>query len=79
MTIKVIMYTTPTCFHCAAAREFFAAHEVAFSEIDLTKDQASHERILKECGRIIVPIFEIDNHFVVGYDLPALKHLLGIS
>jgi glutaredoxin-like YruB-family protein len=77
MDVKI--YTTPTCVWCKKTKEFFREHNVKYKEIDVSSDeQAAHEMIQKT-GQLGVPVVEIDNNIVIGYDMPKLKKFLHLN
>ncbi|MBI2098746.1 MAG: glutaredoxin family protein [Candidatus Wildermuthbacteria bacterium] len=42
---NVIIYTTPTCVYCRAAKEFFTDHKVQYEEKDVARDEQARNRI----------------------------------
>lgn len=74
----VTLYSTPICPNCYVAKEFFKAHGVSYQERDVTKDRSALERMLANSGQMSVPVIEINNEFIVGYDPSRLKKLLMI-
>ncbi|MCS6936460.1 MAG: glutathione S-transferase N-terminal domain-containing protein [Candidatus Bipolaricaulota bacterium] len=76
--MTVILYTTPTCHFCSAAKQFLQQHRVAFVECDLSKDRQKMEEIVRRTGRASVPVIEIDGDFIVGFDKQRLIKKLGM-
>jgi len=76
---KVIIYTTPTCVYCKLAKEMFTAHNVLFEEKDVARDAAAREDMIRKTGQMGVPIIEVDNEIVIGFDKERLMELLGIK
>ncbi|KKU82938.1 MAG: hypothetical protein UY09_C0001G0016 [Parcubacteria group bacterium GW2011_GWA2_47_8] len=77
-TKKVIVYSTPTCVYCHAAKEFFKENNVAFDDIDVSGDPQKAQEMVEKSGQMGVPVIDIDNTIVVGFNKPKLKELLGI-
>jgi len=73
--IKV--YTTPTCPWCQAAKDFLRQKQLAFEEIDVSQNEEALNYIVEKTGQLGVPVIEIDNQFVVGFDKPKLEELLN--
>ena len=76
---KVIMYTTPTCVYCKAAKEFFQEHSVQYEEKDVVQDEQAREDMIQKSGQLGVPVIDIDGEIVIGFDKKRLSELLGIK
>ncbi len=74
MNVKI--YTTPTCPYCHMAIDFFEKNNIVFEEIDISKNEKIAADIIKRSNHIGVPIIEIDNRFVAGFDEEKVKKLL---
>lgn len=65
----VILYTTPFCGFCSAAKRLLRDKGVAFEEIDVATDAARRmEMIQRAHGRRTVPQIFIGDIHVGGYD-----------
>jgi len=76
---NVIMYTTPTCVYCRAAKEFFQEHSVQYEEKDVVQDEQAREDMIQKSGQLGVPVIDIDGEIVIGFDKKRLSELLGIK
>lgn len=76
---KVIIYTTPSCVYCKAAKAFFAENKVEWEEKDVAKDAAARDEMVKKSGMMAVPVIDVNGEIMVGFDKPRLSQLLGIS
>ncbi|MCK5085102.1 NrdH-redoxin [Candidatus Parcubacteria bacterium] len=74
MNVKI--YTTPTCPYCHMAIDFFEKNNIIFEEIDISKNEEIAADVIKRSDHIGVPIIEIDNRFVAGFDEEKVKKLL---
>ena len=72
---RILVYTTPFCGYCAAAKRLLMAKGADFAEIDVMMDSARRqEMVAKSGGRRTVPQIFIDGTHVGGYDeLAALE------
>ena len=70
----VVMYTTPWCGYCAAAKELLRSKGVEFVDINVDTDAALRQEMMdKSNGRTVPQIF-INNEPVGGYtDIVALE------
>jgi len=76
-TVKV--YSTPTCPYCTMAKNFLRQHKVKFTEYDVSKDQVKAEEMVKKSGQMGVPVIEIDQTLIVGFDKEAIAKALKIK
>ncbi len=75
---KVEIYSTPTCHFCHMAKDFFTANSVAFTDYDVSKDEARRSEVVERSGQMGVPVIFIDNEMVIGYNESKIKELLGL-
>ena len=65
---EVTIYTTSYCPYCRAATALLSKKKVAFTEIDVTGDDAARAELVSRTGRRTVPQVFIDGRSVGGYD-----------
>ena len=66
---KIVLYTTPYCGYCRAAKHLLNKKSVAFTEIDVSEDMGlRQEMISRAFGRRTVPQIFINGTHVGGYD-----------
>jgi len=66
---KVVLYTTPYCGYCRAAKHLLSKKGVTFTEIDVSEDMERRgEMIARAFGRPTVPQIFINDTHVGGYD-----------
>ena len=75
---KVAIYTTPTCVYCVAAKKFFNENSVKYEEYNVATDMEKRKEMVEETGQMGVPVIKIDEQFVVGFNQPRIKELLGV-
>lgn len=73
---KIKIYSTPYCSYCRMAKSFFAEKKVLFDEVDVSVDHAAAEEMIKKTGQMGVPVIEIGEDTVVGFDRATLEKLL---
>lgn len=76
-TKSVTIYTTPTCHYCHMAKEYFKEHDVEYSEKDVTKDTEARQNMIEKSGQMGVPVIEVGDQVVVGFNKKVLEDLLG--
>lgn len=76
---QVTIYSTPTCHFCHAAKDFFGANNVAFTDHNVMEDQAKRQEMIEMTGQMGVPVIRIGDDVVVGFDEGKVRELLGIA
>ena len=71
----VVIYTSPLCGFCHAAKRLLSAKNVSFSEIDVSRDGAKRQEMMARAnGRHTVPQIFVGTTHVGGSDeLHALE------
>ncbi len=76
---RVLLFTTPTCSFCRAAKQYFIEKKIRFKEIDITKDPRAAKDIQRRTGQMGVPVIIINNRPIVGFDKAKINQMLGIK
>jgi len=76
---KVKIFSTPACPYCVALKEFLKQNNVEFEEIDVSVDDRAREEVIKKSGQMGVPVVEIDDNIVIGFDKGKILELLKIK
>ncbi|MDO8436227.1 MAG: Uxx-star family glutaredoxin-like (seleno)protein [bacterium] len=77
MVVKI--FSTPGCAYCHTLKEFFKEKGIQFEEIDVSKDKVAQEEMIKKSGAMEVPVVEIDDQIVVGFDKIKIVKLLKLQ
>lgn len=75
---SVKIYTTPSCHFCHLAKEYFKENNISYQEFDVASNDQARDEMMKKSGQMGVPVIEIDNDIVIGFNQPKLVSLLGI-
>lgn len=78
MDKTVTIYSTPVCHFCHAAKDFFAANNVAFTEHDVASDLEKRQEMIEMTNQMGVPVIRIGDDVVIGFDEGKLTELLGL-
>ncbi len=76
---KVVIFTTPTCSFCNAAKRYFREKKIKFKDIDVSRDQRAARDMVRLTGQSGVPVILINNRPIVGFDKSKINRLLGIK
>lgn len=75
---KAIIYSTPTCHFCQAAKAFFTENNVAYEDFNVAEDAAKRQEMIEMTGQLGVPVIRIGDDVIVGFDEGKVKELLGV-
>ena len=75
---EVVIYSTPSCHFCHAAKEFFGANNITFTDYDVSTNADKRKAMIDKSGQMGVPVIFIGGEVVIGFDEAKLKELLGI-
>ena len=76
---KVIIFTTPTCSFCNAAKRYFREKKIKFRDIDVSQDRRAAMDMQRRTGSTGVPVILINNRPIVGFDKPKINKMLNIK
>ena len=76
MNNTITIYSTPTCGFCHMLKSYLKDKSIAFSEKDITTDQEAYKTVINKTGMAAVPVMEVGNKFVIGFDRPRIDALL---
>ena len=77
-TPTIVIYSTPTCHFCDAAKTFLTDHNIPYTNHDVSEDATLREEMIAMTGQMGVPVIKIDEEIMVGYDEEKMKELVGI-
>ena len=75
----VKIYSTPSCVYCKMAKEFFKKNNVSYEDYNVAIDMKAREDMVKKSHQLGVPVIEVGDHVVVGFDRETLSALLNIK
>lgn len=76
---KVKIYSTPTCIYCKLAKDFFNKNNIQYEDINVAEDKKAREEMVKKTQQMGVPVIEIGDQYVVGFDQRKIEDLLGLK
>jgi len=75
---KVRVFSTATCPWCVKAKAYLKQNNIEFEDIDVSKDATAAEEMIKKSGQRGVPVIEIDEKVIVGFDKGAIDSSLSL-
>ncbi|MCA9551878.1 MAG: thioredoxin family protein [Myxococcales bacterium] len=76
---SVTVYTTPTCSWCTRLKSYLRQNNVAFREVDVSRDAQAAADLVRRSGQQGVPQTDIDGTMIVGFDQGRIDGLLGLK
>ncbi|HRW47274.1 MAG: NrdH-redoxin [Caldilinea sp.] len=76
---KVIVFSTPTCSYCNAAKSYFRQKGVKYRDVDVSRDPAAARDMVRRSGQQGVPVIDIGGKVIIGFDRPKINQLLGLK
>ncbi len=74
--MAVILYSTETCPYCHMARDYLKELEVEFGNKDVGSDEAAAKEMIDKSQQMGVPVIEIGDTVIVGFDRDAVRKAL---
>lgn len=74
---EVKLYSTPTCPYCRMAKDFLEKEGVPFTVVDVSEDEAAAREMVDKSGQMGVPVMEVENTVIVGFDRGAYRKALS--
>jgi GrxC family glutaredoxin len=71
------MYTTLICPYCVRAKTLLKTKGITFEEIDVTRDHALRDWLVRASGRRTVPQIFINDESIGGFDELHALHISG--
>jgi len=75
--MRIKIYTTQTCPFCDMAKDFFKRKKLPFTEVDVSANHKAADEMVKKSGQSGVPVIEIDNEIIKGFDVPRINEILA--
>ncbi|MBU1091314.1 glutathione S-transferase N-terminal domain-containing protein [Patescibacteria group bacterium] len=75
----VKIYSTPTCSYCHIAKDWFKENNIEYEEFDVSMDEEKRSELVEKTGQMAVPVIEIGDETIIGFDKNRLSELLGIK
>jgi glutaredoxin-like YruB-family protein len=73
---NITIYSTPNCPHCVSAKKYFKNLGITFKDYDVSKDQKAAEKMVRKTGQMGVPVIEIGNQIVIGFNRNRIENII---
>lgn len=75
-TNTVTVYSTTWCGFCHQAKKYFDSIGVKYNDINVEADPAAAEEMVKKSNQMGVPVIEIGDAVIVGFNKPQVDAAL---
>jgi len=59
-------------------KDYLKGKGVEFNDYNVAEDQSKAQEMVEKSGQMGVPVIEIDNNIIVGFDKPEIDRLLNL-
>ncbi|MEM5777658.1 MAG: glutaredoxin domain-containing protein [Candidatus Aenigmatarchaeota archaeon] len=74
--MKVKIYTTPVCPYCEITKQYLKMKNIEYEEVDVSSDIEAAREMIEKSGQMGVPVIEIDDNIIIGFNKPAIERAL---
>lgn len=74
---KVTIYTSNTCPHCKAAKNYLRENNIDFEEKNVDEDRSAIDYLVEK-GHRGVPVINIEGEDIVGFNKELVDEKLGL-
>lgn len=72
----ITVFTTSQCAYCAMVKKFLTAKGKEYRVINLDENPTERQSLFEKTGALTVPITQVDNEYVVGWNPSKLAALI---
>ena len=72
--IKV--YTTDSCPWCDKIKAYLKSQNLEYTELNVQDDMEAREEMIKKSRQMGVPVLDINDNIIIGFDKPAILKAL---
>jgi len=58
------------------AKDFFKSKGLEYQDINVAEDQVAFQEMVKKSGQMGVPVIDIDDNIIVGFNRPEIEKLI---
>lgn len=69
----ITVFTTSQCAYCTMVKKFLTMKGKDFKVVNLEEDVEARQSLLERTGAMTVPITQIDDEFIIGWNPAKLN------
>ncbi len=78
MDKKIEVYSTPTCPYCDKVKKFLDKNNIDYEDYNVAQNTEKAKEMVQKTGQKGVPVTQIGEETVIGYNKKKLKELLDL-
>jgi len=59
-------------------KDYLKGKGIEFNDYNVAEDQSKAQEMVEKSGQMGIPVIEIDNNIIVGFDKPEIDRLLNL-
>ncbi len=59
-------------------KDYLKSKNIEFNDYNVAEDQEKAQEMVQKSGQMSVPVIEIENNILVGFDKPEIDRLLNL-
>jgi len=59
-------------------KNYLKSKNIDFNDFNVAEDQEKAKEMMEKTGQMGVPVVEIDDHIIIGFDKPEIDRLLNL-
>lgn len=75
----VKVYSTSTCPWCVRVKDYLSSKNISFEDYNVQVDSAKAKEMIEKSGQRGVPVLDINDNIIIGFDKPKIDQLLNLS
>ncbi len=76
---KIRVFSTETCPYCVNLKQYLDEKGFKYEDINVTENQEAQKEMIDKSGQMGVPVTEINDEIVIGFDKAKVDQLLNIK
>ena len=65
--------------YCKTLKEYLASKNIPYKEVDVSENEKELEKMVAISGQMGVPVVEIDDNVIVGFDREKIDEILKLK
>ncbi|MBU1177010.1 glutathione S-transferase N-terminal domain-containing protein [Patescibacteria group bacterium] len=76
---KIRVFSTSTCPYCVTLKAYLDEKDFKYEDINVAEDKKAAKEMIEKSGQMGVPVVEINNEIIIGFDKQKINKILGIK
>ena len=72
------VFSTPSCPYCVNLKQYLTEKGFKYEDIDVAENKEAAQEMIDKSKQMGVPVTEIGNEIVIGFDERKVRELLGL-